>query len=340
MTSPVGSPENDFEGDRVRILDLDRPIYRAKPTPQTDHGRKRCPGRFPTPKRTGKLGGFPWRLPLSLCLDSRPRSGTRRRAGAGDVSRGPAGLGELRRTVERRTWLVGILKHRIIDHLRRTTRERAVSGESSSQPIDDPAFDVRGRWRAMPDSWRGDPSSVLETREFWDVFGVCLSRLPRGLADAFFLREVDGLSAEETCELLQISADNLWTRSIAPGCCCAIACNRTGRGNTPTDTKAELTHATSMPRLALAMAQPPLPDSPPHLGGTRPSLFTTQEVRPPDSPSFVRRLPTIRPTGPFSPRCIQRLSHRLDHDDSHLPGPDLPRRLDSGSRACSESKLT
>jgi RNA polymerase sigma-70 factor (ECF subfamily) len=111
-----------------------------------------------------------------------------------------------------RTWLVGILKHRIVDHLRRTTRERAASEESSSRPIDDPEFDARGHWRAMPDSWRGDPSSVLEAREFWDVFGVCLSRLPRGLADAFFLREVDGLSAEETRELLKISADNLWMR--------------------------------------------------------------------------------------------------------------------------------
>ncbi len=111
-----------------------------------------------------------------------------------------------------RTWLVGILKHQIVDHLRRTTRERAASGESSSRPIDDPAFDARGRWRAMPDSWQGDPSSVLETREFWDVFGVCLSRLPRSLADAFFLREVDGLSADETRELLKISTNSLWTR--------------------------------------------------------------------------------------------------------------------------------
>ena len=111
-----------------------------------------------------------------------------------------------------RTWLVGIFKHRIVDHLRRTNAERAASLESSSPPIDDPAFDTHGHWRAMPHSWRGDPSSILEAREFWDVFGACLSRLPRSLADAFLLREVDGLSAEETRELLKISAANLWTR--------------------------------------------------------------------------------------------------------------------------------
>jgi RNA polymerase sigma-70 factor (TIGR02943 family) len=111
-----------------------------------------------------------------------------------------------------RTWLVGILRHRIVDHLRRTARERTASGESSSGPIDDSAFDARGHWRATPDSWRDDPVSVLETREFWDVFGVCLSRLPRSLADAFFLREIDGLSADETRELLKISTNSLWTR--------------------------------------------------------------------------------------------------------------------------------
>ncbi len=41
------------------------------------------------------------------------------------------------------TWLVGILKHRIVDHLRRTNAERAASGESSSRTIDDKAFDAR-----------------------------------------------------------------------------------------------------------------------------------------------------------------------------------------------------
>jgi RNA polymerase sigma-70 factor (TIGR02943 family) len=113
-----------------------------------------------------------------------------------------------------RTWLVGILKHRIVDHLRRTSRERALAGDAStrSTSTDDPAFDARGRWKTKPDDWRCEPGAVLESREFWDVFSVCLSRLPRGLADAFFLREVDGLSGEETRELLKITSENLWTR--------------------------------------------------------------------------------------------------------------------------------
>jgi RNA polymerase sigma-70 factor (ECF subfamily) len=113
-----------------------------------------------------------------------------------------------------RTWLVGILKHRIVDHLRRQSRERAAVAEAASATniCDDPEFDARGRWRSTPPSWRGDPREVLESREFWEVFGVCLSRLPRSLADTFFLREVDGLSADETRETLKISPENLWAR--------------------------------------------------------------------------------------------------------------------------------
>ena len=70
-----------------------------------------------------------------------------------------------------RTWLVGILKHRIVDHLRRTNlnarRRKNPRHDRSTTPRS-----MRGHWRAMPDSWRGDPGSVLETREFWDVFGA------------------------------------------------------------------------------------------------------------------------------------------------------------------------
>jgi DNA-directed RNA polymerase specialized sigma24 family protein len=52
----------------------------------------------------------------------------------------------------------------------------------------------------------------METREFWDVFNGCLSKLPQGLADAFFLRELDGLGAEEVQQILGITPANLWKR--------------------------------------------------------------------------------------------------------------------------------
>lgn len=120
-----------------------------------------------------------------------------------------------------RTWLVGILRHKILDHFRRSGR-----GRSSAAPVemgDGPDFDHRGRWRLGPASWEGEPDRELEAKEFWDVFNDCLSKAPAGLADAFFLREIDGLGAEEVRLILGITPANLWAwlhraRSLLRGC--------------------------------------------------------------------------------------------------------------------------
>lgn len=111
-----------------------------------------------------------------------------------------------------RTWLIGILKHKIIDHFRKSSREQTTSRPAALDAVPEPWFDRRGRWQAGLASWGGDPSRALETQEFWDVFHRCLSKLPPGLADAFFLRELDGLSAAEVQDVLGITAPNLWAR--------------------------------------------------------------------------------------------------------------------------------
>ena len=66
--------------------------------------------------------------------------------------------------------------------------------------------------KRAPASWGGDPSREIESREFWEVFSVCLSRLPQGLADAFFLRELDDVGAEEVQQTLGITPANFWKR--------------------------------------------------------------------------------------------------------------------------------
>jgi RNA polymerase sigma-70 factor (ECF subfamily) len=111
-----------------------------------------------------------------------------------------------------RTWLVGILRHKIGDHLRRARREPAIGNGEAAGGEGDWPFDHRGHWRAAPADWGRDPSREMETREFWDVFHRCLSQLPPSLADAFFLRELDGLSAEEVQQNLGITPVNFWKR--------------------------------------------------------------------------------------------------------------------------------
>ncbi len=114
-----------------------------------------------------------------------------------------------------RTWLVGILKHKIVDHFRRSTRERPVADFEISVDDDD-AFRKTGEWadhwtpEGAPKAWSDDPSQIVEQKEFWEIFNRCLSQLPPRLAEAFMLREVDGLSSDEVCEILNVTPNNLW----------------------------------------------------------------------------------------------------------------------------------
>jgi RNA polymerase sigma-70 factor (ECF subfamily) len=99
-----------------------------------------------------------------------------------------------------RTWLVGILKHKIIDHFRRSSRERQ----------EEEFFNERGYWKVEPTDWGIDPSTLVENQEFWRTLKHCVSELPPRTANAFLWREVDGLRSEEICKALDISAPNLW----------------------------------------------------------------------------------------------------------------------------------
>ncbi len=110
------------------------------------------------------------------------------------------------------TWLVGILRHKIIDHIRKVGRQPMSGRGERATTESELAFDRRGEWRVGPAEWRSEPSLQLETVEFWDVIAGCLSRLPPSLADAFTLREVDGLKANEVQSILNISPASFWKR--------------------------------------------------------------------------------------------------------------------------------
>lgn len=115
-----------------------------------------------------------------------------------------------------RTWLVGILKHKVVDHFRRAVRE-APLGEEADEASDHREFFERadewqGHWNNdyAPTDWHATPAELMERSDFWKVFSDCLSPLPERTANAFTLREVDGHTSEEICEILSISVNNLW----------------------------------------------------------------------------------------------------------------------------------
>jgi RNA polymerase sigma-70 factor (ECF subfamily) len=106
-----------------------------------------------------------------------------------------------------RTWLVSILKHKMLDYLRRKHREQPLT-DLGEDEFENSLFDQKGHWKKRPRNWN-DPGASLENAEFWEVFSRCLSKLPGRLAETFTLRELDGLPGREVCEALQLTSTNL-----------------------------------------------------------------------------------------------------------------------------------
>jgi RNA polymerase sigma-70 factor (TIGR02943 family) len=115
-----------------------------------------------------------------------------------------------------RTWLVGILKHKIIDHFRRASRETPFDLDEGRALEHDEFFRSSGEWaghwkeESVPADWGANPADALQQSEFLSVFQNCLDPLPERTARAFTLREVDGLTSDEICEALDVTVNNLW----------------------------------------------------------------------------------------------------------------------------------
>jgi RNA polymerase sigma-70 factor (ECF subfamily) len=109
-----------------------------------------------------------------------------------------------------RAWLLGILKRKIIDHIRQRSRISLPDSTAAGDDLSEMLFDKTGFWRSDPRIFGTDPSASLERQEFWRIFRGCLESLSQRQADAFTLRELDGKSSDEICKDLEISTSNLW----------------------------------------------------------------------------------------------------------------------------------
>jgi RNA polymerase sigma-70 factor (ECF subfamily) len=111
-----------------------------------------------------------------------------------------------------KTWLTGILKHKIVDAIRQRQRQPVVVASFDDETdLDDfdPVFKDNGAWQAPPADW-GDPENALSRQEFMSVMEICLEKLPPNTARVFMMREVMELDTDEICKELTITANNLW----------------------------------------------------------------------------------------------------------------------------------
>ena len=111
-----------------------------------------------------------------------------------------------------RTWLTGILNHKMIDLQRKQLREQPVSDfinlDENDSSMDD-FFDASGHWLEKPTTL-DMPENSLQQNQFLSVLDQCVQKLPKKLAAIFMLRDVHETENEEICKELSITATNAW----------------------------------------------------------------------------------------------------------------------------------
>ena len=110
-----------------------------------------------------------------------------------------------------RTYVTGIMKHKIIDVLRASGRTRQIETFDDQSEADaiDALFAADGHTLGKPRDW-GNPEATLEQKEFFSVMETCLEKLPAKTARVFMMREWLELDTDEICKELGLSTSNVW----------------------------------------------------------------------------------------------------------------------------------
>jgi RNA polymerase sigma-70 factor (ECF subfamily) len=108
------------------------------------------------------------------------------------------------------TWLIGILRNKVVDRIRLSARENLASPvDDIDEPIDQWSG-TTNKWLRAQKTWRTDPTQLVEDGEFWDQIRKCFAGLPERQAQVFALRTFDELDAEDICQQTGLTETNLW----------------------------------------------------------------------------------------------------------------------------------
>ena len=119
-----------------------------------------------------------------------------------------------------KTWLVGILKHKVIDILRKQVREVSWldngdshgDGEANdSDELDKISFKADGHFASVPCEW-GNPHESMQQQQFFAVLDACVERLPPAQGRLFLMREWLEMSSVEVCKELNLTPTNLYVQ--------------------------------------------------------------------------------------------------------------------------------
>ena len=121
-----------------------------------------------------------------------------------------------------RTWLIAILKRKVIDHYRKINSNK---GKAEVRMSYSSSSDSEGDWleEQVADPFSTLENSAIENEELGSAIYSCISKLPKKQAQVFKMKTIQGIGTEEICNELGINPSNLWVmihraRTALMGC--------------------------------------------------------------------------------------------------------------------------
>ncbi|MCH2033969.1 MAG: sigma-70 family RNA polymerase sigma factor [Tenacibaculum sp.] len=108
-----------------------------------------------------------------------------------------------------RTWLISILKRKIIDYYRKINSKKGQAEVRMSFYEDG---ENEGNWieERVPQSWNSQTEKEIENEELKNQIDNCIDHLPEKYAMVFRMKTIQEFETEEICKELDITPSNLW----------------------------------------------------------------------------------------------------------------------------------
>ena len=108
-----------------------------------------------------------------------------------------------------RTWLISILKRKIIDHYRKINSAKGKAEVKMNFYTDG---DREGEWieERAPSNWNSEIEKVIENSELSEAIEMCIDDLPEKYEMVFRMKTIQQFETEEICKELGITSSNLW----------------------------------------------------------------------------------------------------------------------------------
>ena len=121
-----------------------------------------------------------------------------------------------------RTWLIAILKRKVIDHYRKINSKK---GKAEVRINYSAGSESEGDWleEQVADPYSKLENNAIENEELGSAIQECLSKLPQKQSLVFTMKTIQGISTEDICNELGINPSNLWVmihraRTALMGC--------------------------------------------------------------------------------------------------------------------------